>query len=952
MTDNSGAGYLELEVSDLKLDKTTMEKQATIEVDIDNKNIATVLLGRVNKKVKTQIDGRNEIMELKIMMGRSGKEADHIGKSSTFYLITKLIIYIIDSFFIPIDFFREATPESITGYEVKRKEEGWIYFDKNGYLLKDSRRKRRGVNISFTFLENGTGAGASVSSTSNVRKTYNAKAAGSGGKSTGIKKSPAKPTSEVRKSTTAPIQSTPSSSSTWANRSQVRRPVERTEYKAEHLDLRQYYTAPQVRLSSEAESFGIFPEKYDTIKRGVRAELNNRCDDIATQTKNQNANLDKNINGFSEDSRKINTAIDTIQNSRERNIKETRLNTLEILDSLSNKNEGLDRLQAAHGNLTAKQNEFLTKEHQLNNLRHGNSLIGAILSKGTDLNTQREQLYSKYNEIVTKDIEGQRTEVLKILKETEDEAKEGYKSAEIDRILSDIAHAIKTAAVDEIRKRETLQDKNQRDLTRATDQNTELSNKIKNIDDNITKLGHYVENQKKEIEHKEADLAAIRENIKKERLGLVQDENKNADLEKKLQEMMNRLRFFEQERLYLQTEKNVTNTKVNIAEQLMSERDQAMMDWMQDRIKDEKNKKALLEEKMNQCYSFETKDIIELFKKEKGEQIKQRQEFIDSLREELNQKLENEKIIKGNVDAASEELKKIKGSAKKAPVIDADHDVDHDKLYTDLKEATLDNLDKNQTLATNKKDVKELEVKIMLIEDDINNIRRTCQELEDAINVPLKVYPSLVVDESELNRLKKELADKRAQLQALEKQKDDLGRLVIDKENEYKNIKIYKSQRFTIREEGEDPEERKTFAPVQRTFASPEKVEMSPSEIRKTRLSQSPALTRDVENVMKEVYYGRPGPKIRKTEDGTFVYGTREFIVTKEKGNLFARDFEADESEKMNLEQYLKKHEKIERDTALKTNLQYLNDDIGSEDEEMAEVGEEFNNEGGRFGVY
>ena len=728
----------------------------------------------------------------------------------------------------------------------------------------------------------------------------------------------------------------------------ARRSVERTEYTPEHLDLRQYYTAPQVRLISETESFGIFPEKYDTIKQNVRVELNGKCEDIANQTQTNNDALGRSIADRVEDSNKVDSTLDTIQSNRERSIKETRWNTLEILDTLAHKNEGLDSLHEAHSNLTAKQNEFLTKEHQLNNIRHGNSLISAILARGTDLNTDREQLYSKFNEILTKDLEGQRSEVLKLLKETEDESKEVYKSGEVDKISSDIAHAIKTTAVEEIRKRENQHDKNNRDTSRINDQNNEILGKIRTADQKIDKLGKHVDQQKENLAKKEQDLAAIRERIKTERLGLVQDEQRNADLEKKLQEMKNRLRFFEQEKLYLQTESNIANTRVNIDEQLVGERDKAMVDWMKDRLDDERNKKAQLEDKMNQCYSFETKDIIDLFKNEKQAQGEQRQDFIHSLREELAQKLENEKVIEENVTAAGAELKKTKGTAKSAPVFEADHNVDHDKLYTDLKEATLDNLDKNQSLATYKKDIKELEVKILLIEDDINNIRSQCQDLESSLEITTKEYPVLEVDESELDGLRAELEAKRRQLSELEAQQKELELLIGQKEKEYRTIKIHRSQRFTIREEGESDEESKVVTKTTTSYMSSSKQEMSPSDKRKSRLSQSPTITRDIENVMKEVYYGRPGPKIRKTDDGTFIYGTREFVVTKERGKLFARDFEGEDSSKMELEDYLRIHEKIERQTALKTNLQYLNDDIGSEDEEMAEVGEEFDGDDDR----
>jgi hypothetical protein len=325
------------------------------------------------------------------------------------------------------------------------------------------------------------------------------------------------------------------------------------------------------------------------------------------------------------------------------------------------------------------------------------------------------------------------------------------------------------------------------------------------------------------------------------------------------------------------------------------------------------------------------------------------------LKEELKQKLENEANIKENVKAAQEELDKLKQSAKKAPKLDQDLQLDQDKIYIDLKEVTLDNLDKNQSLATSKKEVKELEVKIMLIENELDELRAQYEELEGLFNQPMKDYPKLELDESELERLRKELARKKKEIQTLEEQKRSLETKISDAEREYRNIKIHRSEVYIIREEGAEGDEeqkvvsshqvsssRQEFVSSSNKYMSPPKEQMSPADIRKSRLSQSPKITRDIENVMKEVYYGRPGPKIRKTDDGTFIYGTREFVVTKERNNLYARDFEEDESKKILLEDYFRKHEVNERETALKTNLQYLNDDIGSEDEEMAEVGEEF----------
>ena len=56
---------------------------------------------------------------------------------------------------------------------------------------------------------------------------------------------------------------------------------------------------------------------------------------------------------------------------------------------------------------------------------------------------------------------------------------------------------------------------------------------------------------------------------------------------------------------------------------------------------------------------------------------------------------------------------------------------------------------------------------------------------------------------------------------------------------------------------------------------------------------------------MKEIYCGRQGPKIRKTDDETFM---GQESLTKEKGKLYARYFVAEDNEKVELEAYLRKY--------------------------------------------
>lgn len=85
----SGAGLLELAVLDFKLDKTIMEKQISIVVEIDNRHVDNVPVSRANKKMAAEISGSDEIMELKICAGSTGKEGSHIGmlfQISTAYL--------------------------------------------------------------------------------------------------------------------------------------------------------------------------------------------------------------------------------------------------------------------------------------------------------------------------------------------------------------------------------------------------------------------------------------------------------------------------------------------------------------------------------------------------------------------------------------------------------------------------------------------------------------------------------------------------------------------------------------------------------------------------------------------------------------------------------------------------------------------------------------------------
>ena len=81
MTD-SGAGSLELSISEVKLDKTIMEKSISVIIEIDNRQVITVPISKMAKKVKTDIASSDEIMELKICTGATGKETDHIGKKS------------------------------------------------------------------------------------------------------------------------------------------------------------------------------------------------------------------------------------------------------------------------------------------------------------------------------------------------------------------------------------------------------------------------------------------------------------------------------------------------------------------------------------------------------------------------------------------------------------------------------------------------------------------------------------------------------------------------------------------------------------------------------------------------------------------------------------------------------------------------------------------------------
>ena len=178
-------------------------------------------------------------------------------------------------------------------------------------------------------------------------------------------------------------------------------------------------------------------------------------------------------------------------------------------------------------------------------------------------------------------------------------------------------------------------------------------------------------------------------------------------------------------------------------------------------------------------------------------------------------------------------------------------------------------------------------------------------------------------------------------MKELEDQRAELGKKIKESEWKYKNIKIFTSRRFIIKE---IDKEIKTSSPTpaKSAFYSPQRLNLDPEEIRKTRLSHSPTTTRKVENVLKEVHYGRRGPKIRKTEDGTFIYETRELVVWKEKGTLYARDLEEENTQKEELENYLKIHEIKERETTIKRILISLTTILVQKMKKWRKLGGEF----------
>ena len=81
---NSGSGFLELGILDLKLDKTIMEKEISIEIEIDNQSVASVPVSRTGKKVQVDIGESNDIMELKICAGTATRTT-HIGKATLMF---------------------------------------------------------------------------------------------------------------------------------------------------------------------------------------------------------------------------------------------------------------------------------------------------------------------------------------------------------------------------------------------------------------------------------------------------------------------------------------------------------------------------------------------------------------------------------------------------------------------------------------------------------------------------------------------------------------------------------------------------------------------------------------------------------------------------------------------------------------------------------------------------
>lgn len=116
-----------------------------------------------------------------------------------------------------------------------------------------------------------------------------------------------------------------------------------------------------------------------------------------------------------------------------------------------------------------------------------------------------------------------------------------------------------------------------------------------------------------------------------------------------------------------------------------------------------------------------------------------------------------------------------------------------------------------------------------------------------------------------------------------------------------------------------------------------------------------PDLPADLVREVERNYFKRRGPVVSTRRVGkSFVFGTREFIVARQSGQIVAKDVPQDservpgalpeQSTFIPIEQYFNKFEQEERSKCKAVNLSLLNDDNNDDenDDEFGEVGEEF----------
>lgn len=234
----------------------------------------------------------------------------------------------------------------------------------------------------------------------------------------------------------------------------------------------------------------------------------------------------------------------------------------------------------------------------------------------------------------------------------------------------------------------------------------------------------------------------------------------------------------------------------------------------------------------------------------------------------------------------------------------------------------------------------------MLMQDEYESLRNQRDELLKILNQDL-VVPSL--DAAKRDEYRERVAKAEAKMSQLSA---EFYRL----EEYYKSIKVPALVRYEMYEESPVKGQSRTI--VQRgsmvnssdrrefSIAGPhisssyEKNSLLKKSVSGNQMIDLPALPQDLVRDVEKSFFKRRGPVVAHRRVGkSFAFGTREFVVTRQSGQIMAKDVPQDHSDSpahvgslpeqmtfIPIETYLNKYEKEERQKCKAINLSLIND--------------------------